>query len=77
MSMHFSRNVIIPSWFAIFALAAFVVPPFNFGFSLFMLVMGLAVPTIVYMLWQDPALEPVGIGPHNIDTKRHEIDGTR
>ena len=44
MSMHGRRNVIIPLWFAIFALAAFFLPSGAFGWSLFLLVLGLTVP---------------------------------
>ena len=76
MSMYFSRNVVIPVWFAIFALATLFVLPSTFVFSLFLLVIGLAVPTIAYMLWPAPAFQPV-IGLPIIDAELHEVDGKR
>ena len=57
MSMPCSRNVIIPLWFAAFALAAFVLPPAPVGWSLFLLGLGLAVPAMVYVLWHDPPFQ--------------------
>jgi hypothetical protein len=78
MSMHFSRNVVIRLWFALFALfalAAFFVTPFPFVFSLFLLVLGLAVPMMVYVLWHDP---PVGAGlAQSTDTERSQATGNR
>jgi hypothetical protein len=46
MSMHRRRNVIVPLWFAIFALAAFFLPRGTYGWSLFLLVLGLTVPAM-------------------------------
>jgi hypothetical protein len=57
MSMPFRRNVVVPIWFAIFALVAFFLPPANSGLSIFLLVLGIAVPTITLALWRDPPLQ--------------------
>ena len=70
MSMHCRRNVIIPVWFAIFALAAFVLPRGTYGWSLFLLVLGLTVPAMVYVLWQDPPLQRVSTGRQRTDSQR-------
>lgn len=59
MAMQFSRNLVIPVWFAVFALVTIFAPPFDFFPSVFLLVMGLVVPAMAYLLWQDPPL-PVG-----------------
>jgi hypothetical protein len=70
MSMPCSRNVIIPLWFAIVALAAFVLPRGTFGWSLLLLVLGLAVPAMIYVLWQDPPLQSLRAGPQRTDSQR-------
>ena len=57
MSMPCSRNLIIPLWFVVFALAAFVLPAGAASSSLLLLVLGLTVPAMVYVLWQDPPLQ--------------------
>ena len=74
MSIYVSRNVVIPIWFVIFAIGLFVVPSPNFVFSMFLVVMGLAVPTIAFMLWPTPVLQPVAVAPSTIDLKPHEGD---
>ena len=70
MSKHDRRNVIIPLWFAIFALAACFLPRGTYGWSLFVLVLGLTVPAMVYTLWQDPPLQRVGTGRQRTDSRR-------
>ncbi len=72
MSMHCRRNVIIPLWFAIFALAAVFLPWGTYGWSLFLLVLGLTVPAMVYMQRQDPPLQlqRVGTGRQRTDSQR-------
>ena len=59
MSMPDPRNVIIPLWFAISALAAFWLPRGTFGWSLLVLALGLTVPAMVYVLLRDPPLQRV------------------
>jgi hypothetical protein len=70
MSMPCSRNVIIPLWFATFALAAFVLPPAAVGWSLFWLGLALTVPAMVYVLWRDPPLQRVTAVRQRIDSQR-------
>jgi hypothetical protein len=62
--------VIIPLWFATFALAAFVLPPATAGWSLFWLALGLTVPAMVYVLWRDQPLEPVSTAQQRTDAQR-------
>jgi hypothetical protein len=66
---HFSRSAVIPVWFAIFVLFTIVGSPFNLFVWVFLLTAGLAVPTIVLMLWHDPPL-PVAVVPQSIDATR-------
>ena len=54
MSLPFSRNVVIPVSFVAFAIALFLAPAVNVVFSLFLLAMGLALSTMVYVLWPEP-----------------------
>ena len=68
--MHRSRNVIVPVWFATFAIAAFALPAGTFGWSLFLLVLGLTVPAMVYALWPDPSPQPVSAGRRRTDAQR-------
>jgi hypothetical protein len=51
--MQRSRNVVLSLWFAVFAMTTFLVPPANVVFLLFWLVLGLALPLMVYLLWHD------------------------
>ena len=76
MSMQFSRNAVISIWFAIFAIATSLAPTVNFVFSLFWLVLGLAVPMMVYVLWHDPAVA-VGLVAQSTNTERHQATGNR
>jgi hypothetical protein len=69
MSMHFSRNLVIPVWFAVFALFTTVAPPFDLFYSVFLVIVGLAVPTIAFMLWHDPPV-PVVVVPQHVDATR-------
>jgi hypothetical protein len=70
MSMQRRRNVIVPVWFAMFAIAAFALPSGTFGWSLFLLVLGLTVPAMVYALWQDPSPQRVSVGRQRTDAQR-------
>ena len=70
MSMPCSRNVIIPLWFATFALAALVLPPATMGWSFFLLGLGLTVPAMVYVLWRDPPLQRVSTERQRTDSHR-------
>jgi hypothetical protein len=70
MAMHFSRNVIIPLWFATFALVAFLMPRSAFGWSLLLLALGLTVPVMVYVVWQDRPLQRVSTVRPRTDAQR-------
>jgi hypothetical protein len=76
MSMQFSRNVVIPVWFVVFAMAAILAPTLNYVFSLFLIVLGLAVPAMIYMLWHDPPV-PVALVASSIDTERRQANVNR
>ena len=76
MSMQFSRNVVISVWFAVFVIATILAPTVNFVFSLFLLVLGLAVPMMVYVLWHDPPVA-VGLVAQSTDTERRQATGNR
>lgn len=69
MAIRFSRNVVIPIWFAFFALVTFFAPPSDFFASVLMLIVALAVPALTYVLWHDPP-QPVGVLPAAIETTR-------
>jgi hypothetical protein len=76
MPMRFSRNVVIAVWFAVFAIATSLAPTVNVVFSLCLLVLGLAVPMMVYVLWHDPPVA-VGLVAQSIDTERRQATGNR
>ena len=74
--MQFSRNVVISVWFAVFVIATILAPTVNFVFSLFLLVLGLAVPMMVYVLWHDPPVA-VCLVAQSTDTERRQATGNR
>jgi hypothetical protein len=75
--MRLSRNVVISIWFAVFVLAAILAPTVNAVFSLFLLVLGLAVPMMVYVLWHDsPVTARLGAA-RSTDTERRQPTGNR
>jgi hypothetical protein len=76
MPMRLSRNVVISVWFAVFAIATILAPTVNVVFSLFLLVLGLAVPTMVYLLWHD-APAAVGLVAQSTDPDRRQAAGNR
>jgi hypothetical protein len=72
MSVPFGRNVVIPASLIACAIAASFAPGVNVRFSLFLLIMSLAVSTTVWALWPEPpvavalgapSLDAVGQGP--------------
>ena len=75
MSMRLDRNAVISLWVGTVALVAAFAPSFNLVFSLFMLAMGLAIPTIAYVLWPIPPLEPVVIAAEIGEPARREPAG--
>ena len=77
MSVPFSRRVVIPSSFIIACvIAATFAPAVNVRFSLFLLVLGLAVSTMVYVLWPEPSVATALVAP-SIDTERGESTVSR
>ena len=74
MPLPFSRKVVIPVWFAVFAISI-LVPTVNVFFPLFLLVMGFAVPMMVYVLWHDRPVA-VRLAAQSIDTERRQATGT-
>ena len=76
MPMQFSRNVVISVWFAVFVIATLLAPPLTFVFSVFWLVMGLAVPMMVYALWHNSTVA-VSLVARHTDTERRHATGNR
>ena len=76
MSAPFGRSVVIPISFIACAIGATFGPAFNVTFSLFLLVMGLAISTMVYVLWPEPPLA-VAIAGSNLDAGRPESPAGR
>ena len=74
MSQPFSRNVFIPVPFAAFGLAMFLAPAVNVVFSLFLLGIGLALSTMVYVLWPEPE---VALVTPSVHTDRRESTSSR
>lgn len=76
MSVPFSRRVVIPSSFIACVIAATFAPAVNVRFSLFLLVLGLAVSTMVYVLWPEPPVAAPLVAP-SVDTERGESTVSR
>ena len=76
MSLPFSRNVVIPVSFVALAIAMFFAPAVNVVFSLFLLSMGLALFTMVYVLWHEEPVAVALVAP-SIASDRGESDSSR
>ena len=76
MSMQFRRNVVISVSFAVFAIAMSLVPAVNVVSSLFLLVLGLTIPVMVYVLWHDSPVT-VALVPQTTNTERRLATGNR
>jgi hypothetical protein len=74
MPLQFSRNVVISVWFAVFVIATILAPTVNFDFSLFLLVLGLTVPMMVYVLWHDPPVAECLVAQSTDTERRHATD---
>ena len=74
MPLQFSRNVVISVWFAVFVIATILAPTVNFVFSLFLLVLGLTVPMMVYVLWHDPPVAGCLVAQSTDTERRHATD---
>jgi hypothetical protein len=53
MSKLFSRKTLIPVWLVAFGLLAFFGSPMTFADGVLLLMVGLAVPAAVSLLWKD------------------------
>ena len=77
MSVPFGRRVLIPGSVLIAcAIAAIVAPAVNVRFSLFLVVLGLAVSTMVYRLWHEPPVAVALVAP-GINPNRPESTASR
>jgi hypothetical protein len=76
MSLLLSRNAVASLSFVAFAIAMFFAPAGNVVFSLFLLVMGLALSTMVYVLWHEHRVA-VALEAPSLDTARRESTGSR
>jgi hypothetical protein len=76
MSVPFGRSVVIPASFIACAIAVTFGPAVNVSFSLFLLVLGLAVSTMVYVLWPEPPVA-VGLVAPSLDTGRPDSTASR
>jgi hypothetical protein len=76
MSVPFGRSVVIPASFIACAIAVTFGPAVNVSFSLFLLVLGLAVSTMVYVLWPEPPVAVALVAP-SLDTGRPDSTASR
>lgn len=53
MSMIFNRTTIIPVWLVVFALFAWSAWPMPVAMAMLLIIVGVAVPVIIFMLWQE------------------------
>jgi len=53
MSRIFTRTAIIPLWLVVYALFAWSAWPMPVAMAMLMLVVGAAVPVIIFMLWKE------------------------
>ena len=77
MSMPFGRSVVIPASFIACAVAVTFAPAVNVTFSLFLVVLGLALSTMVYVLWLEPPAVAVAFVAPGIETDRRESTVSR
>jgi hypothetical protein len=76
MPLLLTRNVVIPVSFVAFAMALFLAPVVNVAFALFLLAMGLALSTMVDVLWREPPVAVALVAP-SLDIDRRESTGNR
>jgi hypothetical protein len=76
MPLQLGRNVVISVWFAVFVIATILAPTVNSVFSLFLLVLGLTVPMMVYVLWHDSPVAECLVA-QSTDTERRHATGNR
>ena len=53
MSRIFTRTAIIPLWLVVYALFSWSAWPMPVAMAMLMLIVGVAVPVIIFMLWQE------------------------
>jgi hypothetical protein len=76
MSPSVTRNAVIALLVLTCAMALFFAPAANLVFSLFLLVVGIAFSTMVYLLWHQPPVAVALVAPRS-DTARRESGSTR
>ena len=69
MSRLFSRTAIIPVWLIVCGLSALFGPPMTFATGMFLLMVGIAPPVIMLVLWKEP--------PPTVAEVLHHVDGSR
>ena len=76
MSVPFGRSVVIPASFIACAIAVTFAPAASLSFSLFLVVLGVAVPTMVSLLWHEPPVAVALVAP-GIGSDTRESTGSR
>lgn len=54
MSMSLRRKAVIPVWIVLLGLLAVYLSPLTVGTGGILLLVGILVPTVVFILWQEP-----------------------
>jgi hypothetical protein len=63
MFVHFSRTVIIPVWLVTFGLIALLWSPMSVAMGVLLLLVGLAGPAAMLILWKEPSPAFPRVGP--------------
>ena len=74
MAMCFSRTAIVPVWLIVFGLFAWSGGPMPVAMAVLTLVVALAVPVILLILWKESPLTGAE-GPHQVAGRVCSIDG--
>ena len=76
MSLHLTRNIAIALSLVAFVIALVFAPAANLVFSAFLLFMGVALSTMVYVLWHQPPVAVALVAPR-IDPDRRDAGSSR
>jgi uncharacterized YccA/Bax inhibitor family protein len=68
MSRIFTRTAIIPLWLVVYALFAWSAWPMPVAMAMLMLIVGAAVPVIIFMLWQET--------PNTVPAALHHVEAS-
>lgn len=71
MSMFISRRWIIPVWVVVFGLLALFGSPMTAATGVLLLIVGIVVPAILLILWQEPS-PTVAEVLHHVEASRTE-----